>query len=453
MSVLVLYFIILAEGFVTISAEILTIRQLLPVVGNSIVVTSLIIGMFLLCLAYGYRRGGQYRNGYIETLKNNFTFCAFWLGIGLSYTFIGLFFYQFRQYISQEILLALSVYLVLVTAPLVYILGQTIPITMNLVRQDKTPGATGGKILHLSTLGSFLGSVLTTLLLMEYLGVAWTIIINVCLLIALAAILSAKTLQDGLRLVCLLLMLGVMYELNISLEKNLFVATNAYGNYQVVYTNLNKSLVVNDSASSQLTEQNKGYPYIEMIKKIIFTEMKLKGKDILILGAGGFTLSAQTTQDNHFTYVDIDQNIENIVKKNFLPEIAGEFLAADARSFLNANTKKFDVIVSDVYSNKKSIPAHLLTQQYFNQVKENLQSTGVAIFNIVARPTLEDVYSQRVDNTIRSIFNACMVIPSQHTHEVTNILYVCKNNKPLGRGVYTDDLNPVTLDFFNSITD
>src|SRR5436190_18774016 len=81
MSRMVLFGIILIEGFVTISAEILTIRQLLPLVGNSVIVTSLIIGVFLLFLAYGYRRGGQYQDRYEEILKSNFTKSAIFLGV------------------------------------------------------------------------------------------------------------------------------------------------------------------------------------------------------------------------------------------------------------------------------------------------------------------------------------------------------------------------------------
>ena len=37
--------IILIEGFISIGIEILTIRQLLPVAGSSVIVTSLVIGI------------------------------------------------------------------------------------------------------------------------------------------------------------------------------------------------------------------------------------------------------------------------------------------------------------------------------------------------------------------------------------------------------------------------
>lgn len=65
---MLLYLIILLEGFVTISLEILTVRQLTPVMGSSVIVTSLIIGIFLLFLALGYRRGGEHCDHYLSIL-------------------------------------------------------------------------------------------------------------------------------------------------------------------------------------------------------------------------------------------------------------------------------------------------------------------------------------------------------------------------------------------------
>lgn len=454
MSSKVLWFIILIEGFVTISAEILTIRQLVPIVGSSVIVTSLIIGVFLLFLAYGYRRGGQYQKNYMTILKNNFAKSALWLGMGLSYVFVVWFFRFFNQYISHNILFALSSYLLLITAPLVYILGQTVPITMNLMKQETTTGATGGKVLHLSTLGSFLGSILTSVLLLNYVGVAWAVLINFCLLFILTFILFSKEKQDALRIVFLSVALVGMYGINVTLEKQYFVHTNAYSNYAIMSDANAKVLLMNGSYSSLLTSDKKGFPYIEVIKKIIFDDLNLNQKDILVLGAGGFTLSADGTHGNRFTFVDIDSDIKNIVKKYFLEKISGEIIIKDARTFLNTTTRKFDVIVSDVYSNRRSIPTHLLTQEYFLSVKKSLQTEGIAIFNIIAHPTLNDDYSRRIDNTLRSVFNHCMSIPLQYTTKPSNIIYVCQPTLAHEKGeLYTDNQNVSTLDFFKEPVD
>ena len=84
----ILILIIFLEGFVSVSIEILTIRQLIPVAGNSVIVTSLIIGVFLLFLALGYQKGGTQQKNLQKILQFNFSFAAIWLGIGLSFDFI-----------------------------------------------------------------------------------------------------------------------------------------------------------------------------------------------------------------------------------------------------------------------------------------------------------------------------------------------------------------------------
>ena len=60
-----------------------------------------------------------------------------------------------------------------------------------------------------------------------------------------------------------------------------------------------------------------GFEYIELIKRILFQDLQLSGKNILILGAGGFSFTADGNLNNKFTYVDIDPDLNNIVTKYF----------------------------------------------------------------------------------------------------------------------------------------
>lgn len=447
--------IILIEGFVTISVEILIIRQLIPVVGNSVIITSLIIGIFLLFLALGYHRGGYYKQNYRQVLKNNFTIAAIVLGIGLSYLFIELYYYLFFKTISEYALFALTFYLILITAPLVYILGQTVPITTNLFRREHHIGAISGKVLCLSTLGSFLGSILTTLVLMNFFGVAWTILINYFLLFILVITLVTDFYLEWFRLLFLALFGVFVYFVNVGVEKSFFVKTNNYADYQIIkdisYNGQKANLFnINNSPSSLLTENNKGFVYIELIKRILFQDLQLRDKNILVLGAGGFTLSAENTYGNHFVYVDIDTDIANIATEGgFISHIKGQFIGQDARQFLLSTKNKFDAVVSDVYSNRFAIPFHLLTKEYFEGIKRVLNKDGVAIFNIIAKPTLENHYSKRLDNTLRAAFTNCMAIPLKYSSELTNIIYICSPSADgQDKNIYTDNLNSAPLDFF-----
>jgi spermidine synthase len=456
-SYFLLLVIILLEGFVTISVEILTIRQLMPVVGNSVLVTSLIIGVFLLFLAYGYRRGGDYNSGYREKLQTNFTIAAILTGLGLSYTFITFFFSAAQYFLKAHTLLALTLYLLIVVAPIVYLLGQTVPITVNLFKyeNEKSVGSISGKVLHLSTLGSFLGAVLTTVVLMNFLGVAWTVLINFFVLILLVLFLIDNFKKDLLRVLSLSASIVLVGYFNLSEEKDWFITTTPYGNYHVkrdfplTTTNRGDLLMINDSASSFVNDKKEGFPYIEYIKKILFDELELHNKKILVLGAGGFTLSAARDNGNEFTYVDIDPEIKPLTEAHFLNKIRGHFYAEDARTYIRNTNQYYDVIVSDVYSNKITIPSHLLTREHFKAIKDRLLPNGIAIFNVIARPTLEDAYSKRMDNTIRAVFPNCMAAPMTYKKTIDNIIYICrKSPREDDQQIYTDNKNSSTIDFF-----
>lgn len=494
-----LFIIILLEGFITISAEILTIRQLMPLVGNSVIVTSLIIGVFLLFLAYGYLRGGKRQGNYAAILANNFLIAALLLGIGLSYSFIDTFFYFLTKLFaanSLTLLIALIGYLLLITAPLVYILGQTVPITMKLyrVRRSALPsakvggsvtgsknnqvseiGEIGGTVLHLSTLGSFLGAVLTTLLLMNFFGVATTVFINYCGLLTLITLLMYAAKINWLLTIIAIASLPLVYFFNLNLERSFFSKTNAYANYYVhddvklANHDQGKLLEINKYPASFIAHHTgAGFEYMEKIKQILFKDLRLNNAEILVLGAGGFSLSAAGDFGNHVTYVDIDPNIQQIAQDHFIREIHGDFVAADARSFLQTSTQQYQVIISDVYSAPNMIPQHLITQEYFRLLSATLAPNGIVIINIIANPLLADKYSKRVDNTIRSVFSNCMVSPGNYGSSRTNILYTCykpnantaSNNhniannhiKPniianhLTADIYTDDLNQASTD-------
>lgn len=447
--------IILLEGFITISLEILTIRQLIPLVGNSVIVTSLIIGVFLLCLAYGYRAGGLPHGEPRQRLRRNFLWAALGIGIGLSYVFIEYFFAISHTKLGIPLLWSLLLYLLCVTAPVVYLLGQTVPITMNLLREQQTVGELGGKVLHLSTLGSFLGAVLTTLLLMNYFGVAWTIIIDFGVLVVLFGLVSAG---QGLTVSWLMLLCGagLSYIANRGLEQLFFIKTTPYANYAIIpkvtieQDRAGKLLAINDSPSSFIDAKRQGFAYIERIKTILFHDLKISHKNILVLGAGGFTLSAAGTYGNHFTYVDIDPKIYSLVQQHFLSPIQGDFVAADARLFVKSHPHAYDVIISDVYSNVHTIPAHLLSKEYFVDLKTALKPDGIAIFNIIVTPLLNSTYAKRVDNTIRRVFPACTVSPVEFSwHQPRNVLYVCQLSRQMeDNTVYSDDKNQASLDFY-----
>lgn len=443
-----LFLILLLEGFITISVEIITIRQLTPFFGNSIVITSVIIGVFLLFLALGYWRGGSHNNHFFKALSKNFIFSLFWIGVGLNYTFIYLFLNKLSQY-NTPTLCTLALYLLFILAPIVYWLGQTIPLTTNLFNQQHRASRISGYALFISTAGSFLGALITSLLLFQWVGVAWAIVINCGLLLILIVQLRTHSALRWWHIGILFYGLYCIKYMNIDIGKAQFIKTNSYANYRVLTpTPEAKILEINASFSSMLTTKQRSFAYIEYIQNLLFNQLKLSDKTILVIGAGGFTLSAQGEHGNHITYLDIDPDIKTIAEKHFLNTgIKGQFIGQDARAFLNHSSKSYDVIISDVYSHQLAIPPQLLTVDYFQKLASHLSVDGLLIVNLIASPLFNDAFSQRADNTIRQVFKFCTVTPISWETKVANMIYVCRNQKEEQK-VYTDNLTTATLDFF-----
>lgn len=446
-----LFAILLLEGFITISVEILTIRQLMPFFGGSVLITSIIIGVFLLFLALGYWRGGTYRQNFFQQLSHNFTLSMLWIGIGLSYTFIATLYYVTAYPLQLPFLLNLSLYLLLILAPVVYWLGQTIPLTTNLFSQQQRVSYISSRALFLSTMGSFSGALLTSLLLFQYLGVAWTVVINCFLLLLLIVSIQSYHQFRLLHTLLLFIAFAFILILNVNAENLSFKKTNNYANYRVIETNtFSKLLQINQSSSSLLTADHQAYPYIEYIRNLLFKQLALKDKKILMIGAGGFTLTADETYGNDVTYVDVDPDIRQIAETHFLEHpIHGQFIGQDARRFLQQSRESFDVIISDVYSHQATIPPALLSMEYFQAIEQHLNPNGLLIANIIANPLFRDEYSMIVHHTIHAVFPYCAVVPLGLEQPLVNMMYVCPKKKAK-KTIYRDDLNTATTDYFKS---
>jgi len=446
-----LFLILLLEGFITISVEILTMRQLLPFYGGSVVITSIIIGIFLLFLAMGYWRGGMYQRDIFKQLSRNFIFSMIWIGVGLSFMLITIYYY-FTTFVTNVPLIAsLILYLLLVLAPIVYSLGQTIPLTTNLFNQQHRVSSINGRALFLSTIGSFLGAILTSLLLFQFFGVAWTVVVNCILLLALITSMRRESHLSWWHIVLMLITLSFILLINVGAENILFKRTNNYGNYQVVETKtFGRMLKINQSDSSLVTADKKGFPYVELLRDILFTQLKLHHKQFLVIGAGGFSLTAAGTNENEVTYVDIDPDIKEIAERHLLRgPINGKFIPEDARSYLKKNQVKFDVILSDAFTHIATIPASLLTVEYFQEIANHLNPQGLMILNLISHPFFHDKFTQILFNTIHAVFPYCTIMPMHWNAPLANIIYICP--KVVGKNqIYRDDLTTSTLDFFNS---
>jgi len=450
--------ILLLEGLASSGLQMITVRQTVPFVGSSVLSFSIVISCFLGALALGYYWGGQQsQERYARSLTFNIVASIGIFGIGLSYGFVKFFFTSIADigsgiFILNNPLVHLFLFCLLVMSPLVFFLGQTVPLLLNTADRDTRKSEATGNATALSTVGNVLGCLITSLLLMYFLGVGYSIFINCFILaICLMLIVNWRTGRANLIAFATISLLVVTFTLNVRIPGRIFAVTTPYSNISIGDHPEGKRFIVNRSSASYIGDTDrKGWPYIEIIKKGIFSK-DVKGQEILVLGAGGFTLSAEDTQGANFTYIDIDPKIKTIAEEEFLGEkIKGQFIAEDARAFLLTRKKLWDVIVVDLYTNAATIPMHTATYEFFSLVNSRLKRNGKAILNIAANPTLADPYSRNIDFTVRKSLERCVTDITEYEDSLVNIIYFC-SKKFSNEGVaslYRDDTTRVTVESY-----
>lgn len=128
MSIVKLYLIAILEGIVSLGIEVTAFRQISPFYGSSLEVTTLILSVFLIALAVGYKKGGEYKKDTDAStrLRKNFIIVLATAPIFLSYTVMSLIFQIDGGYIILFLWIFLGVALP------IYFLGQTLPILSSL---------------------------------------------------------------------------------------------------------------------------------------------------------------------------------------------------------------------------------------------------------------------------------------------------------------------------------
>lgn len=447
------------EGYVVLAVELLAIRQLTPYVGNATDTVAIVIAAVLLPLAFGYEAGGRAgldvgdEAGVRRRLTRNLLVAAFILGLGLSHPTLAAFFEAIESFGVTRRLIQTALFAGLFLVYPIYLLGQTIPLVGHCFTGLDLPRTTG-KMLFVSTVGSFLGSVASTLVLMSFLGVNNTVIVTLGLLLGLAGFVGWRgerrdaALAAGLALgVVALNNGGVMRAYGI-------VSNNQYSQVRVEADPAEDSrlLVVNNSPSSKVAPRPEDrFKYVAFIDTEVIGKLgPARPRDILVIGAGGFTIGLED-RVNRYAYVDIDPALlpvseEHFLRRKLTPNKA--FVAEPARAFLRRNGQAYDVIVLDAYSNRHDIPADLVTREAFAAIRQALAPGGQVAMNVIASPAFADRFSRSIDATVRSVFPFVTrhVIAATEREGAANVLYLARNRPDDRHEVYTDDKNRYFLD-------
>ena len=266
-------------------------------------------------------------------------------------------------------------------------------------------------MLCLSTVGSFLGAVFSTLFLMDAIGVNNTVSLIFVLLTILVILLSknktSETVIFSFALVCTALILNS----NALMIQNQIVVSNKYSDIGILIDpdTGNRHMIQNGNDSSMYNDSGEKHEYAQFIERMAIKPIdeSIPPKKILVVGAAGFTLGHEDTHNN-YVYVDLDGDLDEIAEKYILKQKIGpnkEFKVMDVRAYLRSHPEnKFDVIVMDAYNGGLSIPESLVTREYFLQLKSALSENGLLFANFIVSPNFNNTFSKSIDNTFRSVF-------------------------------------------------
>ena len=460
-NTLFLFIIIALEGYIILSAELLAIRQTIPFIGNGTDSVSVIIASVLMPLAFGYHSGGQFTirtsKGKFRSIRkkllSNILIASAFLLPALSYFIFQFFFIGLEAMGIENNIAKVTVYCLVFLVTPMYLLGQTIPLVSNYFSKKRLSEITG-KMLFISTMGSFCGSLLTTLVLMQILGTHHTVTILFVLLLSLSLILGKKQTRDTT--MTMLAIVGFAGMLNSgSVMKTLnIVKNNKYSTIMVMNVEEDGNaphLFINNNDSSMYSKEGRKHEYIEFGERITIDSIpeSSPAKDILIIGAGGFTFGHNEMKHN-YVYIDIDKDLKEISEKYLLKEKLQDnkvFYPVPARAYLARTDKKFDIILLDAYLGGLSIPEHLVTQEFFLEIKKHLNDKAILIANFIVSPNFNNMFAKNIDNTMHSVFpylsrrtaNGKHDMWSKSQTESANYMYIYKHYNDIGDGsIYKD---------------
>ena len=450
--------IIFLLGYTNMSFELIVLKQLVNFVGSNTMITSIVISTILLFLSIGYYVGSviNFSKYAIRQLILRLTvFLAIWYILACSYYLLGGYFYfSYLIGIRSTTLFVIMFSLLFLSAPAVSLGFITSSIGRIIHHYDFNYT---GRFLAVDTAGSVLGSLLTTLIFMPLIGCANTIGILVSLNNAVLLCISKKN-QLKLSVINFILLSVLAFVVNnekIINPQNILIKDDAISRMEIHKTDffeneyLSKELKINGSGSSKVS-QNKElmYDYIKFVnKKYIENLPKNKIHDILILGAGGFTIGIDDNTNNYI-YLDIEKILKDVSDNLLLESKLSDnkkFIVEDAYLYMINNKNKFDLIIIDVYSAVQSIPTNFVTIDFFEMIKSSLKQNGIMLANIISSPAFESNFSRRIDNTLREVFKHYLsrqIIQDYNPYEynLANIVYIYYN-LPVDNTIYTINKN------------
>jgi spermidine synthase len=439
-------FTVFVAGMTTLAAEFGASRLLGNVFGTSNIVWAVIIGLILIYLTAGYFIGGKWadRSPKPETLYRILAWGAFTLGIVpfIASPVLRAAADAFDNLQAGLLAGSFAGVLALFTIPIT-LLGMVSPFAIRISMKDATQaGNVSGTIYGLSTIGSFIGSFLPTLVLIPVIGTTRTFLVFSLLLLAVAIIgigISSRwrTAIPYLLMVITLVLLAIFGPSIIKRSAGQIHETESAYNYIQVLelADGTRQLRLNEGQGVH-SEYHPGYlEYLGPWQQFLSGPFFNPGKDvddvrrIAIVGLAAGTTARQATAVFPLVVIDgweIDPKIVEVGREYFAMDLPNlNIFVQDGRLGLEQSTERYDLIICDAYR-PPYIPAHLTTVEFFEIVHDHLLPDGVLAINVGRAPgdrrlidglatTISELFSSVHVMDIPGTFNSILYATKQTT--------------------------------------
>jgi len=419
--------LVFTVGAGTLGAEIAAARLLAPWFGASTIVWANTIAIVLVALSVGYAIGGRFADR--DPRPSGLAFIVLIASALLAVVpFVSGPF--LRQAVKAVDRLSAATFVgslvgvgVLLAIPLL-LLGMVSPYAIRLrVATVEGAGHTAGRLYAISTVGSLVGTFLAALLLIPVVGTRRTFLIFA----AAMAIAAVPHLVRG-RLPAAVVPAAILGL--IALPTGTIKSVDASG-ARVIWereTEYQYARVVQEGDGTRFLELNEGHAvhsvyrpgrwltgnYWDQMLAMSFSGTYAAGempRSVAILGSAAGTTARQLGHYAPSTRVDaveIDGELTEVGRELF--DLGGPNLhthTADARPWLQANDRRFDVIMVDAYR-QPYIPFYLTTQEFFSLARARLNPGGVLVVNS-AHPEGSATLEKVLTATLRAAFGHAQV--------------------------------------------
>jgi predicted membrane-bound spermidine synthase len=423
-----LLFLSFIEGAAVMAAELCGAKLLAPIFGSSLYVWASVMGITLVALALGYFFGGSISERTKNHSKQLFQIITVASLFVMLMPVISHYVIPWISYLPFLVAVVLSTFILLFFP--VFFLGATSPLFIYIQTKDfiKT-GKVSGTVYAVSTFGGIFATFLCGFYLIPAIGLTY------CLLVFGGVLFLANSyIFRSHKFIYLLLFAGFIYlNLQFSLIKKdqLFYGNSILGQLEVQdVVNQKKETIrilkINSIIQTEMNVRTKRSvsEYVHLLDSLVPPSSSVKNALVLGLG-GGLTANLFQSKNYNSDGVEFDKGIIDAAVNFFDLDKSVTPICSDARYFLNHCTKKYDLVLVDIFKAEEQ-PSHVITIESLKKLKTNLTDSSLLIINWHGYMNgANGMGSSILNNTLLGSGFKVKICTSSDNENYRNLLFVC----------------------------